>query len=510
MSTNETNSIDEKKNTSEPKADFSGFFKNYISSILFTIGFSVFIIGTTGLYTTKIAQANILPDNPELAPYTIYDRIIQKDIPIDINVMRPNFFSENKETFSQKVTFNSQEYLDTFKNSFLCSIRNSATPGGLGNVSLYLSLVYDNIIAKVFLAINTVFFYLSYLPESIIMLLYGFVYLFIWMIIYFYVFAISIFYHIVKIPQLFRENEKFVISESDNPDINYIKENIESNWEPEENIKFMRGWKILLFIFCIYPIMFSILISAFIFSIYGFIATLYATYKVNINKTEKTEGIYNFIINTFKHKKFFFLVLATISLYTNGTSYFGNKSAVPITIGILVAWFMNLYSNKMPELGIDGFTAKIRQNPIKAKVEPLNVKKLVDLCGWIRVTSLNELILKTPFRKTGGNSDVNIISQSKNVSFNPNIKIISPENPKNTEITEIPEIELKTFQSEIPNTATTTTTTTTTTEIPNSEIELKTIQSETPSPEVPQEQPKIVGGKKIKRNYNKKYNIKFS
>ena len=60
------------------------FLLNYLSSIIFTIGISIFIIGGLGLYTTKVAQANILPDNIELAPYTIFDRIVD-DIDIDIN-----------------------------------------------------------------------------------------------------------------------------------------------------------------------------------------------------------------------------------------------------------------------------------------------------------------------------------------------------------------------------------------------------------------------------------------
>ena len=84
--TENTNVIDEKKNefkNSNTTSDFKGFIKNYLLSIVFTIG--IFIIGGIGLYTTKIAQSNILPDNIELAPYTVFDRIVN-DKPIDINI----------------------------------------------------------------------------------------------------------------------------------------------------------------------------------------------------------------------------------------------------------------------------------------------------------------------------------------------------------------------------------------------------------------------------------------
>ena len=129
-STEDTSAIDEKKTEdSGNNQDFKGFATNYVSSIIVTIGIFIFIVGGLGLYTTKVAQANILPDNIEQAPYTIFDRIV-KNIPININVMRPTFWSENKDTFSQKVEFNSQEYLDSFSNSFLCSLKKKSRPQG--------------------------------------------------------------------------------------------------------------------------------------------------------------------------------------------------------------------------------------------------------------------------------------------------------------------------------------------------------------------------------------------
>jgi hypothetical protein len=208
MSTKEdTAAIDEKrKEETGFTPDFKGFISNYTSSIIFSIGVLVFIIGGLGLYTTKVAQANILPDDIELAPYTVFDRVVN-DIPIDINIMRPTFWSENTDTVSQKVKFNSQEYLDSFNNNFLCSIKKRADPnsGLFANAPLFFSVVYDNIVAKNFLAINTIFFYLSYLPESIIMLLYGFLGVFLWITLYFFNVCISIFYHFINIPQLFRE-----------------------------------------------------------------------------------------------------------------------------------------------------------------------------------------------------------------------------------------------------------------------------------------------------------------
>ena len=390
MSTTEdTSAIDEKKTeeTGGVEPDFKGFVYNYIQSIVFTIAISIFIIGGLGLYTTKVAQANILPDDIELAPYTVFDRVVN-DIPIDINIMRPSFFSENIETVSQKIKFNSQEYLDSFNNSFLCSIKKRADPnlGLFANAPLYFSIVYDNIVAKNFLAINTIFFYLSYLPESIIMLLYGFFGIFLWLTLYFFNICISIFYHFINIPQLFREavNEEqesrgFIdnIFEGDLPESSNLK------WEETKNISFLRFIKLLIFFFIWIPVgLFSVFIMPIFFTLYGLINPLFASYK--LQKSDKSNGVIDFIKNTFAYKKFLFFILATVSLLSNGLKYLGSNSIIGIIVAVGFAYLMGLYNNEMPEPGINDFSAKIRQNMKQSSINS-SYSKLVKICNPIPI-----------------------------------------------------------------------------------------------------------------------------
>lgn len=379
MSTTEdTSAIDEKKaeesGTSTTSPDFKGFISNYLSSIIFTIGISIFVIGGLGLYTTKVAQANILPDDIELAPYTIFDRVVNP-ISVDMNVMRPSFFSENKDTLSQKAIFNSQEYLDSFNKSFLCSLKNSADPnaGLFANAPLYFSFVYDNLVAKNFLAINTIFFYLSYLPESAIMFLYGLFGIFLWMGLYFFNVCISIFYHIINIPQLFRTTNQET-----------------KQWETTESISFFRFMKLILFFFLWIPLgALSAFIMPAFFTIYGLIAPLYASYKLKqtSGKQDKKFNIFDFIKDTFAYKKYFFFILATLSLFSNGIKYLGNNAIVGIIIAVIFAYFMGLYTNEMPESGTDGFSFKIKQNMKQASVNEINLKdpKLVEICQRIPI-----------------------------------------------------------------------------------------------------------------------------
>jgi hypothetical protein len=316
-----------------------------------------------------------LPDNIDYAPYTIFEREVSP-IPIDINVMRPSIFSENADTLSQKVVFNSKEYLDGFNKSFLCSLKKSAVPtnGMFANLPLYFSFVYDNIVANNFLAINTLFFYLSFLPESVIMFLYGFFGIFLWIGLYFFNICISIFYHIINIPQLFRT-------------ASYKDEKL---WEPMKEIGFIRVVKMILFFFLWIPIG---SLSAFIvppfFTIYGLIAPLLSTYK--LNKSSKNKNVIDFIKDTFAYKQFFFFVLATISLFSNGTKYLGNNAIFGIIIAVMFAYFMGLYSNEMPIPNNDGFSLKIQQNIKQASVAEITRKnpKLVKICSQIPIDDEN-------------------------------------------------------------------------------------------------------------------------
>ena len=483
--TTETNPIDEKKNDPSSKIDIKGFFKNYASSIIFSIGLNVFILGTIGLYTTKVAQANILPDNPELAPYTMFDRIIINDIPIDINIMRPKFNSENKEILSQKAIFESQKYLDSFSNSFLCSLKDSANPKHLfSNIPLYFFSVYSNLIATIFSIINAFFFKMSYINESIFMLVYGLVYSIIWFVIFYYALFWSIFYHIANIPQLFRNVEEIPNIDDSNPNLNPLKK---PRWESEEKISIFRFGKFISFLVYLIIIIPSIFVSAFAFTIYGFFAPLYATYKIQDDKTNKSEGIFDFIKNTFKYKKLFFFILASTSLVSNGISNFGTAYAISFLLAIVAAWFLGLYVNIMPEEGINGFTFGIRNTPIQSVIKEKSEEYMVEMCGVIPMVdeTMNQILKNA---KKNNNIRKIKVGGNKKVTFDDNIKIRSIETKMNTtEPIKTEPINYEPINSE---------------PIKTEPINSEPINSEPFEP--------MTGGKKIKQNYKKKYNIKFT
>jgi hypothetical protein len=177
-----------KKNESvETTTNIKGFVFNYIHSLIFTISLGIFVLGATGLYTSKVAQANLLTSDSLLAPFTNIDRVVE-EIPIDLNIMRQFFGSDSKDTLTQKAIFDSKAFLQSYKNSLVCTLKNHSFPNSsmFANGPLYWSTVYNNMSAYNYWIINTAFFYLSYLPESIIMLVYSIFAVFLWTLLYFF------------------------------------------------------------------------------------------------------------------------------------------------------------------------------------------------------------------------------------------------------------------------------------------------------------------------------------
>jgi hypothetical protein len=114
----------------------------------------------------------------------------------------------------------------------------------------------------------------------------------------------------------------------------------------------------------------------------------------------------------------FFFILATISLFSNGSTYLGSNAIIGILIAVVFAYYMGLYSNEMPENGVNGFTPQITLTAKQASLIRLDKNKLVAICKHIAIdgTEMDKIINenKGTFRKiipkeTGGsitNNDI--------------------------------------------------------------------------------------------------------
>ena len=370
MSTTEdTSAIDEKKTSDSSstsqnlQSNLVKFLSNYITSLVVTIGISVVLIGSLGLYTTKVVQSNILPDNINLAPFTDINRVVSP-LPVDINIIR------DAKTVSQKAIFDSEKYLESFKKSLLCSLKNNASPmnGLFSNGPLFFTKVYDGLISQNNAAINAIFLYLGYLPESLIMLVYGFFGIFIWFGLYFFNFFISIFYHIINIPNLFRDT----------------LEKDETTWEAESDISFFRLTKLVIFFFLWIPVgIFSAIFMPILTTLTSLISPLTAKYRIDGNNREL--GVLDFIRDTIVYKKCFIFILASLSLISNAYKYLGASSLIGVFVAIIIAYFMGLYKQELPETNnVTGFSQGLKNQEIKqAKVSFDNSNK-INICKKVK------------------------------------------------------------------------------------------------------------------------------
>jgi len=369
MSTEDTNTIDDKKNNTNSETKQNKVIPFLIYYLVVTIGtiiIFVFIIGSFGLYTTKVAQSNILPDNSSLAPFTDINRII-KDLPIDINVIKPwhDFFSFNSEnTISQKINFDSQEYLASFKDSFLCALKLKAKPesGVFANTALYYSKVFDSIIATNFQIINIIFYYLSYFPESVIMLIYGLIAIPLFFIFFSVSYLWTFFYHIINIPQFFRA----------------ASENNEKKWEPTNKISFLRIIPLVLLGINCFGALISALLTPFLLTLYSFITPLAVGGKVN----NKNYNVLNLILDSFSYKSKFFLDLASIGLLFNAFNFFTIDIALAIIPALIILYIIGEYRIENPEVNTNGFTKSVginqtkvtfNKNDVNSNAVPFNV-----------------------------------------------------------------------------------------------------------------------------------------
>jgi hypothetical protein len=353
-----------KENNSDGfKPDFKAFLKNYFKSLFITITLLIFIIGALGLYTSKIAMSNILPDDITLAPFTNKNWTSgNKEIDVHIS---GSYFSDQ---FSQKATFDSNNFLGGFDNNFICFLKNIATDKNsmFANIALYLTKVYQNLMTKNFWAINSFFFYFNYLPETLVMLLYGFFGIFVWLGLFGLNICLSIFFHLVSIPHLFRK----WLNEDDDKDL---------TWESDKDLSFFRIKKLILFFFIWGPIgLISTFVSPAFFTFYGLLAPLFAEYEIKDFKKTDKEGktipfnVIDYLFQNFVSKKLFYFILATISLFSNASKYLGKNGIYGVAISVVFAYFMGLYSSESLIEGTNGF-----QKYLQETIE-INNKKTIE------------------------------------------------------------------------------------------------------------------------------------
>jgi len=349
--TEETNVIDEKKaeeeGTSTKKTDWSGFFVNFTSSVLTTICIGVILVGSIGLYTAKVAQANILPDDINLMPYTNVERIV-KERPIRPIYMNPvkirsffglGFWSDPKEVYSQMAKFDNMDFLNSFSDSWLCNITEWAKPGSgiLSNFWLYESNILKQMTADTFGLMNSMFYKMNYLPEWLTMLVYSFLFTFVVFIIYIFNLVKGFILHITNLFHYFRNPKEGTSSEEwDEPSYFNIK----------HMLLFFFVWGFVSFM--------SFLFSPIFITIYCLLSPLSAKYTLaNMDKSSsdknKLHNFFSFLKDVVTYKNSFILILTIYKLITNTSTYLGSSYVSGLVIGLFILIFgLKIFETQQP------------------------------------------------------------------------------------------------------------------------------------------------------------------
>jgi len=358
--------------------DWKKFAMKFSTSFVLTICLGVVVFGACGLYTTKVAQSNILPSEVKFAPYTDTDYKLDSSadnpakIFMNIIKIRPwkgfNFWDDPISVHSQEATFIKENFSDTWIFKTLCSLNESAKKNDtFSNMSYMMHDELKTNLANAFGIVNTIYSLLYKLPEWVVMLFYFTAIPFIGIFLLFYNGIRALITHLGNTSAAFRE---------------YNTENEE--WEKWPLLDKRRGW--LYFFWVIIVFIFYLFISFYLAIFMSFFTTIYSLFtplskEYNLKGSKETYGFGTFLRDTFVYKKSFILFLTAYTLLDSVKTYLNNSNyMIGCVIAILIlAIGFNIFNPTDPsfnDVTQQNFTespGKISRN-ITSKQVPANVK----------------------------------------------------------------------------------------------------------------------------------------
>ena len=455
MSTTESTSIDEKKaedsGNSTDKADWKGFSKSFSHALITGIFFGVVVIGSMGLFLAKVANANILPTDCDIEPYPLIDELVSpRVVPIEIIHMNPvkilSFFGINLFSQTDKNSYYIQEanfvnttaklnFMDGFKNSWLCYLKNKAYPSsnkikvddiveavavavpintsksglsssptdnGPQHIAESIGASHDDTqsiksnIKKLpknspfwayefetlkkmtcvsFSIINSIFFYMNYLPEWATMIIFGLFFSVIITVIFFANWVYGLWPHLSNFGDL--------VYNLYNP-IDFNK-----GFTGIEEPKWYKTWilyPVIVYFYFIGAICSAFFISPTIVTLYAFFKALGANYVVrdknnkDIQKDAPKQNVFSFIKNTLYYKKTFLIILVMLNLMGVTNEYLGTS----YLSGVIIACLILIFGLKILEINTPDDLCEVTKTnfpPLKQpEVDLVTVYKKVNMC----------------------------------------------------------------------------------------------------------------------------------
>jgi len=367
MSTSETSAIDDKKKENETGTTESpnyGSFASQLISYTITIIVLFGVIGSVGLYTCKVAQANVLPTDMDYYPFGEQNPDIET-IPININVVKEYGYSgfggllgETPKVFSTKIDFDTSNILKDYDNGLIGLMNKwKYEPKKANFFGLYIRDVIFNIIATNNSIIDKIYnLFNENMSESVILLLYP-IFFFVFSILMVFVnMALTFFYQIKCVGDFF------------------LNKNVKGNKvEWTEPFTYLQPFRLIclgVYAFFLFFLMVFLLPLFFILP-YTIFSPL--TISAKIQNTNESYNFMNFIKDVFLYKSQLFMILLTYGLFTTSLKTLGSNALIGCIIGVLVVFFsFHLYNQYIPSND-----ANVTPGLVSTKTEKYNSKSFM-------------------------------------------------------------------------------------------------------------------------------------
>jgi len=328
MSTSEPSIIDAKKDATQSQSvnNTGAQILTYTKSIIYSIIILLLIIciGTSILYSCKVAQSNILPTDLLCNPYNNTSFMIPDIKEININVTNINDIQQ-----SEKIKF---LYENNNKNIILDTLQKMSTNLKVKPIIMYFITILENLLCFIYNSLNV---YLNFLNTSVSESLIIFGTPFITLLYLSFIYLISWGYLIIlfftKMFWIFRINTNNSTTSVNKTD--YFKQ--VSLFSSNGIISIIIVMILLCFIVVFITVIFPVLV--FVSLIYCFLSTVTMTSTRVIGGTD-----YNYInalTDVFYYKKSLISYIIAYIVISKAFNIFGNNGGIISLIIVLLIYF---------------------------------------------------------------------------------------------------------------------------------------------------------------------------
>ena len=300
---------------------------------LFTFGIMI-VIGTTMVYSGKVAQANILPTDINCFPYTNLTPTIER-VDIDINIVKTK-----DGVFSTKLEFDQAKNMKIMEEGFLGFLKRMTENKDSGHFYLYISSLFQGVISNN-LYMNTVYYNVlnSTFSESIMLFLLPHFNIF-WFMFTFIINFFYIMYSWFKNLHLFY-SEKTVVNDKT------VWQLGESMWSFSNVFKTMFMIFVAFIVFVSFGIGMIIPFTTLITSIYSILMPMFM--EANVKGRGKPYTFSSALLDVFKYKISIIMYIITYYIISGTYSNFGSTATgISFVAFIILLFFTSIYKAYKP------------------------------------------------------------------------------------------------------------------------------------------------------------------